>query len=320
MDEKAQNGNDFDVRKDLESLALQLKEKQERIQELEVIVDSLSTRMAGNIFQFVELLGAIVVFQEKYYEGSHSRFVSKKAGDVARALKMGSEDVWQIETAGLLHDIGKVGFKESIMAKFPQELTERERIYYETHCELGRDILKKFSEFSIIAEIVYQHHEYLDGSGFPKGLRGKQIHPGAQIIAICDTFHNLVYKVKKETDPRYQQLNQQTSLPPTKIDIGNRFVSAISYIHQRAGLLFEKQFVEVFIEEMEEERKALGQKIIVRVPVHKLEPGMVIYQNYYTRSGLLVAAAGEVIDEDVKRTLIRLADFGAVPANILVLK
>ncbi len=320
-DNRLTNQNNDDIQKDLESLNLQLKIKQERIEELESILDTISTRYASSIYQFIEILGSIVAFQEKYYEGSHSRFVSTRAVKVAQALKMTEEEIWEIKIAGLLHDIGKVGFKESILLKFPQEMNEKETMYYQTHCELGRDILKKFSEFNLVADIVYQHHEYLDGSGFPKGLQGKQIHPAAQIIAIVNTFHNMVYKNRKENDPRTSSLTTQTTLPPSKVDVGgNRFLSAISYLHQRAGVLFEKRFVEVFIQIMEEERKAVGQKIILRVPVHKLEPGMIIYQNYYTAAGLLVASSGEVINEDSKRALIRLADFGAIPANILVLK
>jgi hypothetical protein len=113
----------------------------------------------------------------------------------------------------------------------------------------------------------------------------------------------------------------QTTLPPSKADIGGgRFLSALKVLHDRAGTHFEKKYVEAFIQIMEEERKLLGQKIITRVPVHKLEPGMVIYQNYYTPSGLLIASSGDVIDEDSKRALIRFVEFGVLPANILVLK
>ncbi|MCX7908285.1 MAG: HD domain-containing protein [Ignavibacteria bacterium] len=302
-------------------LNFQLKEKLERIDELETLLDTISTKFANSIFQFVEILSAIVTFQEKFYESSHSRFVSKYSMLLAKELGLSEEAVLNCQIAGLLHDIGKVGFKDSILIKFPQELNEKERIYYNTHCELGRDILKKFSEFNIIADIVYQHHENLDGSGFPQGLRDKQIHPEAKIIAIVNTFHNLVYKVRKESDPRTMAYVTQTTLPPSKADIGgNRFLSAIKYLHERAGLHFEKKYVEVFVQLMEEERRLLGQKIISRVPVHKLEPGMVIYQNYYTPSGLLIASSGDVIDEDSKRALIRFAEYGVLPANILVLK
>jgi len=322
MEENQSNtANQEELQFDLQSLNLQLKEKEERIEDLETILDTVSTRFANSIYQFVEILASIVAFQEKFYEGSHSRFVSTRSVKVAQALKMTDEEIWEIRIAGLLHDIGKVGFKDIILAKFPQEMNEKETLYYQTHCELGREILKKFSDFNIISEIVYQHHEYLDGSGFPQGLKGKQIHPGAQIIAIVNTFHNLVYKNRRENDPRTVSMTTQTTLPPSKVDIGgNRFLGAIGYLHQKAGVLFEKKFVETFIQIIEEERKALGQKIIVRIPVHKLEPGMIIYQNYYTSAGLLVAASGDVITEDSKRALIRLAEFGAIPPNILVMK
>lgn len=325
MEEKIHDGNNNDnnieLEEELANLNLQLKEQEEKIEELEFILDNVSTRFASSINQFVELLGSIVAFQEKFYENPHSRFVSSKAGAVARALSMSEEEVWQIETAGLLHDIGKIGLKDSVMAKFLPEMTEKETIYYRSHCELGRDLLKKFDEFAIVSEFVYQHHEFLDGSGFPQGLRGKQIHPGAQIVAICNTFHNLVYKVKKENDPRAVSFAVQTNIALNKAGTASsRFLSAISQLHQRAGVHFEKKFVEVFIEIIEEERKARGDKVVARVPVLKLAPGMIIYQNYYSPAGLLIAASGDVITEESKKILIRLAEFGTIPSNIIVLK
>lgn len=320
-DEEITNEKINQLRSEIEQLNDTLEERQKRIDELDALVDNISTKLATNIFEFIDLLAGIVGFLEKFYEGSHSHFVSKKSAELARYLKFKDEEVWQIEVAGLLHDIGKIGFKDPILAKFPQEMSERETIYYQSHCELGRDLLKKFSEFFIIAELVYQHHEYIDGSGFPQHLKGKQIHPGAQIIAIVNTFHNLTYKIKKETDPRMVNFTTQTTLSQSKVEIAsNRFLSALSYLHQRAGILFEKQYVNAFIEIMEKERKALGQKISTRVPVHRLEPEMIIFQNYYAPSGLLVAAKGDIITEESRRALIRLAEFGAIPANILVLK
>ncbi len=304
-----------------QQLNLQLKEKQEKIIELETILDTISTKFANSIYQFVDLLSSIVTFQEKYYESSHSRFVSKYSMRVAKELGLGEESVLNCQIAGLLHDIGKVGLKDSILIKFPAELNEKERAYYSSHCELGRDLLKKLPEFSIIAEIVYQHHENLDGSGFPQGLRDKQIHPEAQIVAIVNTFHNLVYKVRKESDPRNMAYVTQTTLPPNRTDLGGtRFLSSIKYLLDRAGLHYEKKFVEVFVKLIEEERRDLGQKIISRVPVQKLKPGMIIYQNYYTPSGLLIASSGDVVDEDSIRALIRFAEFGSLPSNVLVLK
>lgn len=321
MEQKNSLTNEDELIEITQKMSLQLKEKQEKIQELEILLDSLSTKFANSIFQFIEILSSIVTFQEKFYESSHSRFVSKYSKLLAIELKLSEEEVLNCQIAGLLHDIGKVGFKDSILIKFQQELNEKERNYYITHCELGRDILKKFSEFNIIAEIVYQHHENIDGSGFPQGLRDKQIHPEAKIISIVNTFHNLVYKVRKETDPRTVALVTQTTLPPSKADFGgNRFLSAIKYLQDRAGIVFEKKFVDAFVKIMEEERKNLGQKIITRVPVQKLEPGMVIYQSYYTPSGLLIASSGDVIDENSKKALIRFAEYGVLPSNILVLK
>ncbi len=100
MEEEKQLESQKDLVEITQNLNLQLKEKQEKIQELEELIDSLSTKFANSIFQFIDILSAIVSFQEKFYENSHSRFVSKYSVKLAKALKMSDEEVFNVQSCG----------------------------------------------------------------------------------------------------------------------------------------------------------------------------------------------------------------------------
>lgn len=300
----------------------EIAELEKKIIELQTIIDEISTEVAESFYQTIQILATILSSQEYFYDNSHSRFVSQKSAEVATRLGMNEDEVFQVSIGGLLHDIGKVGFKDTLRAKFTSEMKDSEYRQYIMHPEIGRQILKKHKGFQSIEEIVFQHHEKIDGSGFPMHLQGKEIHPGAAIVAVVNTYHNAFYKRQKEkiitpnlTAP-VQITNPHSYLESTQ----GRFSSAMNYLHQKKGVLFDTKVVEVFTEIIERDRKLLGQKTLMRLPISKLEKGMIIAEDYYTSFGLLIASRGEEITEDVKNLLLKLAETGELPYKILVMK
>ncbi|MDY7002204.1 MAG: HD domain-containing protein, partial [Thermodesulfobacteriota bacterium] len=103
------------------------------------------------------------------------------------SLEMGfsRDQVDGIRVASLLHDIGKIYVPAEILAK-PGKLTDMEFGIMKTHPKVGYEILKKISFPWPVAEVVLQHHERLDGSGYPSGLSEEEILPGAKILAVAD--------------------------------------------------------------------------------------------------------------------------------------
>jgi len=287
---------------------------------LNSIIDDLSTQLAESFFRTVQMLGSIASQLERYYENSHSKFVSDKSVKVAATLGMSETDILEIKIAGLLHDIGKVGFKESFFYRKPNELTEVDYQLFASHPELGMQILKINPSFDGIGEIIYQHHERIDGSGFPRHLRRSEIHPGATIIHVADLFHNTLYKRhRSKTNVSEQSLKYAStaSLMDSTKDI---YSSAMNYLHTKKGVLFDKKVIEAFTDVIESERRDLGEKSIIRVPVNQIEPGMMFARDYYTSYGLLIASNGEIATEDSKRALLRFAEAEQLPPKILVIK
>ena len=119
------------------------------------------------------------------YTGGHQRRVSALACAIARVLGYTTAQVETLRIAGLLHDIGKISIPAEILNR-PGKLSEPERVIVRTHAQIGYEILKEIEFDSPIALIALQHHERLDGSGYPQGLHAAAIIPEACILAIAD--------------------------------------------------------------------------------------------------------------------------------------
>jgi diguanylate cyclase (GGDEF)-like protein len=122
------------------------------------------------------------------YTGEHSESVVDLTARVGDALALGSDDIEQIRTAALLHDIGKVGVPDQILHK-PGKLDAREWDIMRQHPVIGERILRAIPGFGAIARMVRHEHERWDGGGYPDGLAGTAIPVGSRIILACDAYH-----------------------------------------------------------------------------------------------------------------------------------
>ncbi len=137
----------------------------------------------------VEALAAAVDAKDSYIH-SHSRQVAELARNVADTLGLGPEEVEQIELAGLLHDVGKIGIPDQILTK-PGRLDPQERLVMISHSALGERIVAAHPSLSQLARLIRHHHEWHNGSGYPDGLRGDEVPIGSAIIAVADAFGSM---------------------------------------------------------------------------------------------------------------------------------
>jgi putative nucleotidyltransferase with HDIG domain len=117
----------------------------------------------------------------------HSAAVARYARQVAAALGLDEQSQETIHTAGLLHDIGKFIFPDSILLS-SRRLTDEEFEIVKRHPEQGAKLVGRLQGYEAVAEIIHAHHERVDGRGYPRGLIGADIPIGARIIAVCDTY------------------------------------------------------------------------------------------------------------------------------------
>ena len=128
---------------------------------------------------------AIVVETRDPYTAGHQRRVSELAGAIARDMGRPADIIEGTTIAAGIHDIGKLGVPSELLSK-PARLNEIEFQLIKSHSRTGYDILKNIDFPWPIAEIVYQHHEKINGTGYPRGLTGKDILMEAKIITVAD--------------------------------------------------------------------------------------------------------------------------------------
>lgn len=134
----------------------------------------------------VHAISATIEKRDPYTSG-HQERVAELAVAVAHELGWDDFKIEGIRLGGLVHDIGKIYVPSEILNR-PGKLTEAEFAVIKSHPEVGFDILKDMELPWPIADIIIQHHERLDGTGYPHGLTGDQIIPEAKIIAVCDVI------------------------------------------------------------------------------------------------------------------------------------
>jgi len=121
------------------------------------------------------------------YTVGHSTMVSKVAVAIARRLDLTEDEQERVRIAGTLLDVGKIGIAREILVK-TDDLTPAERETLETHVKIGVQIVEPILYPWDVAALIYQHHERLDGSGYPSRLPGDQIELEAKILGLADSF------------------------------------------------------------------------------------------------------------------------------------
>lgn len=187
----AQGASDF-IQKPFEINELQIRLKRV-LKERSVLADrnralaDLERNMLNMRNMLEGVINAIAITSEMRdpYTAGHQRQTAKLACAIAEYLGLSKERISGIHMAGIIHDIGKLSVPAEILAK-PTRLSDLEFGLIKTHAQAGHDILKEIEFPWPIAEIVLQHHERLDGSGYPRELKGDEILLEAKILMVAD--------------------------------------------------------------------------------------------------------------------------------------
>ncbi|MFK5881458.1 MAG: response regulator [Sulfurospirillum sp.] len=191
-----------------------------------------------------------LIEQRDTYTGGHSQRVAKYCKMIAKQLRLGKKDIDDLYEAGILHDIGKVAIPDSVLLK-PGKLNDIEYTLIKKHVEIGYNVLVRSPMFKDIAKIIKEHHERIDGSGYPNGLRGNELSLHGKIMTVADSFDamttNRIYQAKKEPSEALEEIK---SLSGIKFDI--KVVDATLVALKDVSI--EQNISQLPTDEMEKER------------------------------------------------------------------
>ncbi len=153
---------------------------------LEKKVEEQTSQIKQSFLGAISALVQALEAKDTYTQG-HSIMVAEIAVAIARELGMPEKQVEKIRLAALLHDIGKIGVRESVLNK-QSSLTPEEYEHIKSHCILGKRILQPIIEDNEILDIIVHHHEKYDGTGYPDGLKAGQLPKEAMIVAAAEEY------------------------------------------------------------------------------------------------------------------------------------
>jgi putative methionine-R-sulfoxide reductase with GAF domain len=179
-------------------------------------------RLQNGLQDTVEAIAATVEMRDPYTAG-HQRRVADLAAGIAGEMGLPHEKIYAIHLAGIAHDLGKISLPAEILSK-PAKLSELEFSFIQTHPQAGSDILKDVDFPWPIAQMVLQHHERIDGSGYPLGLKGDDILLEARILAVADVIEAMA------------------SHRPYRAGLG--MSAALEEIRSKRGLAFDAEVVD----------------------------------------------------------------------------
>lgn len=175
-------------------------------------------------------LAYIIEAKDKYTVG-HTQRVSEYAVKLAEKIGLERDRIEKLRMAGLIHDIGKIGVPEIILNK-PGKLTECEFELVKNHTVIGGNICRPLVNFSDLYDMIRHHHEKLNGSGYPDGLKGEEISIEARILSVADVFDALYsdrpYRSKLPLDKVIDILKEEADKENLDHELVNTFINMVN--------------------------------------------------------------------------------------------
>ena len=171
----------------------------------------------------IQVLGLVAETKDPYTAG-HQKRTTDLARAVATEMGLPPEQIEGIRMAGVIHDIGKISLPTEILSK-PTKLSAIEFSLIKQHARQGYEILKEVESPWELAEMVYQHHERIDGSGYPRGLKGDEILIESRILAVADVVESMAshrpYRAALGIDAALAEIvkNRGILYDPTVVDV-----------------------------------------------------------------------------------------------------
>jgi len=252
-----------------------------RTAEIEQINDMLNVAYAelkSNFMLSMQIFAGLMELRHNGMSG-HSRRVAAWAKKVCARLKLDERATHDIHVAALLHDIGKIGFPDSLLSKPVSLMSPEETTRYRKHPLNAEAALMPLVQLQGVAKFIRSQHERYDGNGFPDGLEGEEIPLGARVLAPIIDYETLMAGTLAE-----RRFSPEDAAASIRRGVGSRYDDKVV-----------QALLDVLKEPLEEDRDDRC------IPALELAPGMVLSRDLVSPQGTLLLAAGYVFDARVVR-------------------
>lgn len=248
-------------------------ERTAEIEQVNSFLNLANDRLKQNFLVSIKMFSGLMELRGGTMVG-HSRRVADLARKLAVRLELPAKEQQDIFVAGLLHDIGKIGFPDSLLGRPVSKMNGEEMGAYRRHPVAGEAALMPLAELKDAARIIRAHHERYDGQGYPDGLQGEAIPLGARILCVANDYDGL--QIGTLTEKRMSPEEARSMLVQTR------------------GKRYDPQVLDAFVGMMGGPvQEATGEKPVLAAD---LRPGMVLARDFFGRDGVLLLAADYVLD------------------------
>ena len=239
-----------------------------KVQERTEALKSANEKLKESFITSIKVFSSLIDMRGGKLAG-HSRRVADIARKLAVRMKLSANETQDVFVAGLLVDIGKIGFSDELLSLPMNQMNGEQLGQYHKHTIRAEQVLMPLEDLQMTAKILRSQHERIDGKGFPDGLMGPAIPIGAQILAIANDYDNLQTGIMV-----------QKKVPPE---------DAQAIIIRAAGSRYSEQTVNAFKELFHYPTTDTADHY--EVTAKNLLPGMVLYADLFSREGTLLLAA-----------------------------
>jgi response regulator RpfG family c-di-GMP phosphodiesterase len=276
-------------------LAARVKARTSELEQVNAMLETSFAQLQENFLLSINVFSGLIELRGGGLAG-YSRQVADLAKRTARRLNLGASIEEDVYVAGLLHEIGKIGFPDAMLRKPLSAMASDELALYRRHTLHGEAALLPLGRLQRVARLVRSHHERIDGKGFPDALSGEEVPLGAQVLSVASDYY--------AAQSGRMSLKRYTPAEAHSLILGG------------AGTRYERSVVEAF--ELALQDEPIDKPLDRELAAHEVMPGMVLSRDLLSPQGTLLLAAGYVFDTRVVRQLREFAGREGVKLSIFV--
>lgn len=252
---------------------------EEKVEERTKEVVKVNDELKQSLLSSVKILMGLVEGYDSSI-GSHSKRTAIIAREIGKIVKLSQDELLNLEIAALLHDIGTLSIPEHVKSSRFKNLTEDEQKIVKHQTVFTQTVLSPAKGFDEAGVLIRSHHEHIDGSGFPDGLKGDEIPLGAKIIGVANAYDMLKYNRRFTTEA--------TSSITIKDESG------FDSIDKVAGLYYDKEIVQI----LKKVVYKINQKNTneIRINIDNLKPDLILSKEVKAINGKLLMVKGSKLN------------------------